>query len=71
MNKPVTFDENGGASWTQEAGDQYVATGVDRSGKRFVFTGSNWRHIKCINIWQGSRWLLRNGKRFLIERVCN
>ena len=50
----------------------FVATGVDRNGKRFRITSPNWFHISCINVWRGSKWGIRaDGKRKLIQRIYN
>jgi len=66
----VIKKENGKAIWTHLEGDTYIATGVDRNGKRFKRTGP-WGFIGNINIWRGSKWLVRNGKRYLIQRAFN
>lgn len=58
-------------SWVQIAGDSYLVTGVDRRGKRFKIRCATWQHADCINVWQGTKWLLRNGKRIKIQSVCN
>jgi hypothetical protein len=54
--------------------DTYEVTGEDRSGKRFkrTFTGEGAEfQAKGINLWRGSVWRVRNGKRTLIDRVFN
>lgn len=61
---------SGKNSWQPEEGDFYLCTGVDRAGRRFKVSGA-WGHVSCINVWQGSFWLVRAGKRFLIQRVYN
>ena len=58
-------------SWTRREGDTYVVTGVDRAGKRFAIVTDRWLHAAGINLWRGSKWLLRDGKRHLITRVYN
>jgi len=57
--------------WTQQAGDVYHVTGVDTRGRRFKITTASWLHARGINVWNGSRWLVRDGRRTLIERVYN
>ncbi len=57
--------------WMQERGDKYVVTGTDRHGKRFRITTNNWPHAKGINLWRGTKWLVREGKRHMITRVFN
>lgn len=58
-------------SWTHQPDDLYVVTGVTRDGKRFAATYSNWFHAQGINLWRGSKWLYRDGKRKLLVRVWN
>lgn len=70
MSNPI--NRTGGvASWDQQAGDQYVVTGRTRDGRRFRQTWSSWRQASGINLWRGSKWLLREGKRYLISRTTN
>lgn len=54
-------------------GDKFVVTGLlYNSNKHFKpMTFSNWLQARSINLWRGSRWLLRDGKRTLIETVYN
>jgi hypothetical protein len=65
------FVRDGQVSWSHMQGDHYVVTGVDRDGKRFRMTFDNWKNAHGINLWRGSKWLLRSGKRWLITRVRN
>jgi hypothetical protein len=58
-------------TWTHQAGDRYVVTGVTRDGQRFRQEWTNPMHALMINLWQGSVWLVRDGKRRLIKRVFN
>lgn len=60
-----------GGEWTHQRGDSYLVTGVDRLGRRFRMGASNWVQASGINVWQGSRWLIRDGHRYLIQRVYN
>jgi len=62
---------NGQVSWVHMQGDLYIVTGVDCSGKRFRKIYENWKMAHGINVWSGSKWLLRGGKRWLISRVRN
>lgn len=52
-------------------GDTFLVTGVDRNGKRFSRSFKHMTFIYGINLWRGSRWLVRDGKRKLISRVYN
>lgn len=70
MNKPI--NRTGGvATWDPQAGDLYVVTGRTRNGRRFRQTWASWGQASRINLWRGSRWLLRDGKRYLISRTTN
>lgn len=60
---------NGQKHWSYEKGDQYLITGVTLDGKRFRTTYSSWQIAKCINLWSGHKWLVRDGKRYLIQRA--
>jgi len=63
-------DADGNVSWVHMAGDTYLATGVDRDGRRFKGSGS-WAFVCGINIWRGSFWLIRHGRRHRIMKVRN
>jgi hypothetical protein len=58
-------------TWTHQEGDKYLVTGIDREGKRFYLLYNYWHVAKAINVWKGSRWLIRDGKRVLIQRIYN
>src|SRR5690606_7811962 len=66
MTKPVVIKRNNGeVEWEQKPGDLYVVTGVLANGQRFKpITTSSWRHANGINLFRGTKWLLRNGKRY-------
>ena len=49
----------------------YEVTGVDKYGKRFKLTYASIRQALGINLWCGSVWEVRCGKRKLIKRVYN
>lgn len=61
----------GKRAWIHTQGDKYKATGIDCAGRRFGITSESWLYISGINIWRGSKWLLRGGKRFLICKIHN
>ena len=50
---------------------KYIATGVDRYGRRFKIENKNLFYINCINIYKGSIWKKENNKRTLIKRIYN
>jgi len=60
-------------SFTIEKGDSFVVTGrLYRHKKNFpAIHTESYSHAMGINLWNGSVWLVRNGKRILIERVTN
>ena len=59
-------------TWIEQAGDKYHVTGRDRKGKRFkTIITDNWYYAKAINVYNGSVWLVRDGKRRLLKRVYN
>lgn len=58
-------------AWTHQRGDQYVVTGVDVRGRRFKQTYGNWWQAEAINIWRGTRWLVRQGRRLRLQTVRN
>ena len=72
MKNPIErIGDGGGSSWVENPGDKYVVTGVDTGGKRFSLTYGDWWTAKYINLHRGNRWLLRAGKRWLINSVWN
>lgn len=68
---PFTVMPNGTVTWVHRDTDRYAVTGVDVYGDRFSLTYSRYATAACINLYRGSRWLVRNGKRYLIDRVHN
>lgn len=74
LNSPFHGQGNllgAGRVWEQLDGDAYLVTGLDRAGKRFRIKTSNWAHARGINVWRGSKWLVRAGKRYLVQRITN
>lgn len=65
---PIVRESNGRCVWIGKESDTYIVTGHDCAGKRFRKTGT-WDFVRAVNACRGSRWLLRDGKRYLIERV--
>ncbi|HEY5606261.1 MAG TPA: hypothetical protein VIL45_07060 [Thermoplasmata archaeon] len=57
--------------WIHGAGDTYAVTGIDVRGRRFrIRTGNPWQAL-AVNLYRGSVWLVRDGKRKLVKRVWN
>jgi hypothetical protein len=70
-NNPITKRADGSAEWTHEPGDSYLVTGTDYHGKRFRRVSANYAGARCVNVYNGNRWLVRGGKRYLIQTVSN
>lgn len=70
VKNPIEW-KDGVASWTQQKGDLYKVTGVDRYGKRFSVTYESWSMARMINVWQGNKWLVRNGCKFRLQEIYN
>ena len=70
MSSPLTRTADS-LSWTHQDGDKYVVTGVTTDGQRFRQSYTAWFWARGINLYRGSKWLLRDGKRWLIQRVWN
>ena len=69
---PIKTDGNGHASWNHKEGDKYDITGSTRDGKRFTRKGySIWNYARCVNLWRGTKWLVRDGKRYIISKHYN
>lgn len=69
---PVKRNADGKAEWDHLPGDMYVVTGVDPNGKRIAARKfDRWVHAQCINLYRGNKWLLRGGRRYLIQSVWN
>ena len=64
-------EPDGRVSWLQAPQDTYLVTGTTTNGKRFAVTTKSWAHARGINVWRGSKWLVRDGKRHLIQRITN
>jgi hypothetical protein len=58
--------------FTHLKGDKYHVTGILTTGKRFspIIT-DNPHYALSINLYRGSVWQVRDGKRKLIKRVFN
>jgi len=57
--------------WTHKKGDKYHVTGTDVRGKRFKIVTSNPIHADAINVYNGTLWGIRDGKRRIIRRIFN
>lgn len=68
---PLTF-KNGKVEWTHQTGDSYVVTGrYYNSERRFRAKCALPQQALGINLWNGSVWLIREGKRYRIKQVIN
>lgn len=58
--------------WQHQDGDSYVITGVDKNNRRIKpIVLPTWFFADGYNLWRGSKWLVRDGKRYLIQRIRN
>lgn len=72
MSNPIERHADGGCAWTHRDGDIYVATGVLVNGRRFKpIRSQHWHYINGINLYRGTKWLEREGKRYRIQTVWN
>ena len=72
MKKESPFELiNKSKVWDEKDGDKYLVTGVDRDGRKFKYHFESWRWASGVNVWNGCKWLIRNGKRHLIQKVSN
>lgn len=58
-------------TWTHQTGDAYLVTGTDRDNKKFRMEFKDWPQAQGINVWRGTKWLIRDGKRYIIQRIYN
>jgi hypothetical protein len=71
MQSPLTRSPNGAVVWTPTPGDFYLVTGKTRAGKRFRFQTDKWAVAQAINVWRGTKWLVRDDKRYVIQTISN
>lgn len=75
MNKVITYQTINGnqvATWDGSQAKHYEVTGVDRYGKRFKRTNLTYLQMMNLNIWRGTKWLVRyDGKRERVTTVYN
>jgi len=51
---------------------KYHVTGIDREGKRFKIITESAFHARCINVWQGTKWGVReDGTRKKLVEIYN
>lgn len=70
MTDIFTTQPDGRRTWKQQPGDYYLLTGVTDRGSRYSRTGP-YEFLCGFHPAKGSRWLVRDGKRHLIERISN
>jgi hypothetical protein len=71
MKSPIQYEPGIGYTWDNLPGDRYLVTGIDRAGKRFRIDTASFQHANGINVWHGTKWLLRDGKRWKLWDVYN
>lgn len=57
--------------FTHQKGDAYVITGVDCAGRRFTRHTDNPHYAMGFNVWRGTLWQVRGGKRRRVHRWWN
>jgi hypothetical protein len=62
---------NGRVEWDHKEGDVYIATGITVDGKKFKMESKSWWYINGINLYRGTKWLKRDGKKYKIQAVYN
>jgi len=70
-HNPLVRNPDGTVSWMAQEGDTYLVTGTAGNGRRFSRVCPSWAYAAAINIWRGSRWLLRGGRRYRINTTVN
>ncbi len=72
MPSPFTkLPESNSITWTHQPGDFYLVTGRTLSGKRFRFETPHWTVAQALNIYRGTKWLVRANRRFRILSIYN
>lgn len=72
MPSPFTkLPESNSITWTHQPGDFYLVTGRTLSGKRFRFQTDKWTVAQALNIYRGTKWLVRANRRFRILSIYN
>lgn len=70
MKSPIFRTENGESYWVHQEGDLYLITGkYHHSSKRFRKIYQDWNYAKGINLWAGTKWLVRDNRRYKITAV--
>lgn len=68
---PVTHASDGTCAWLSMPGDTYLVVGRTVNGRRFRQVHSSWWWARGINLYNGRKYLVRDGKRYLIASVRN
>lgn len=63
----VEFD--GRKTWDSQPGNTYLVIGKTTDGKRFRQEYGSWYWARGVNLLNGRKYLVRGGKRYLIESV--
>lgn len=67
---PITPTSEG-VTWTEQPGDSYLVTGTLLRGGTFRRVCATWQQARCINVWRGRKYLVRAGRRHLIQTIHN
>lgn len=70
MKSPITHT-HGFPSWEHKEGDRYLIVGKDTAGQRVRIEAQVWSYANGIKVYRGNKYLIRDGKRYLIQRITN
>lgn len=68
---PVTRASDGTCTWLSVPGDTYLVVGRTVDGRGFRQVHTSWAYAKGINLYNGRKYLVRDGRRYLIASVRN
>lgn len=72
ITNPITKEKDGRVSWLPKEGDSYLVTAIDKYGKRLPSVKcATWAYANMLNVWKGRKYLVRDGKKYLIQEVNN
>ena len=68
----VRLHDDGTISWQPRPDDVFVITGTYSNGARFrPFRTRHWSYAQGVNLYRGTIWLERDGRRKRIRQVWN
>jgi hypothetical protein len=70
-NGVVTRNADGTVSWEHRQGDYYLVTGITADRQRFRRVCLRWEYAEGVNVFRGTKWLVRNGNKHRLYDVIN